>query len=126
MEVADFNAKDLRAWQSHLCQLKDDDGALRFSRDTIRRCVNLVRQCFKWGAVGGVVDQNHAASLMFVESPAKGKVKEGRKSASVDKTALEIVIPFLSPPLQKVAQLLWLLPLRSGVSTLHSAGTSGE
>ena len=111
-KLTDFTALELRTWQSHLCQLKDKNGKLCLSRDTIRRCVNLVRQGFQWGAVGGVVDQNHAASLLFVESPAKGKVKEGRKLASVNKTNSEKAIPFLSPPLQKVVQLLWLTTAR--------------
>ncbi len=112
MKVSEFTAPGLRAWQSHLCQLKDHKGKLRLSRDTLRRCVHLVQKCFKWGAVGGVVDQNHAASLLFVEPPAKGKVKECRRIASVDKATSERVIPFLSPPLQTAIKLLWLTTAR--------------
>lgn len=112
MKVEDFMARDLRAWQSHLCQLKNAKGKLRLSRDTIRRCVNVVRQCFQWGVVGGVVDQNHAASFLLVESPAKGKVKEGRKLASVDKTTSEKILQFLSPPLRAAVKLLWLTTAR--------------
>lgn len=130
MKVGDFAARDLRAWQSYLCQLKYEKGELRLARDTVRRCVNLVRQCFQWGVVGGVVDQNHAASFLLVEPPAKGKVKEGRKHASVDQEVSEKVIPFLSPPLQAAIKLLWLTTARPseilGLMGEDSEEMSGE
>ena len=110
--VKDFTARDLRAWQSHLCGLKDDRGELRLGRDTIRRCIKLVRQCFAWGVVEGKVDQLHAAALLLVESPAKGKVKEGKKRQSLDRAVADKTVPFLSPPLRDAIELLWLTTAR--------------
>ena len=110
--VADFSARNLRAWQSYLCVLKNDRGELRLGRDTIRRCIKMVRQCFAWGVVEGKIDQLHAASLLLVESPAKGKVKEEKKRASIDKAIADRAVLFLSPPLRSVVQLLWLTTAR--------------
>ena len=110
--LKDFTARELRAWQSHLCVLKDDRGGLRLGRDTIRRSIKLVRQCFAWGVVEGKVDQNHAGSLMLVESPAKGKVKEGKKRQSLDRAFADKTLPFLSPPLRAAIKLLWLTTAR--------------
>ena len=110
--LADFMARDLRAWQSLLCGLKNPDGSLRMSRDTVRRCVSHVRKCFAWGVVEGKVDQLHAAALSLVEPPAKGKVKEAGTRTSIDKAVSDKVLSHLSPPLRAVIELLWLTSAR--------------
>lgn len=111
-QATDFTARDLKSWQSHLCSIKNGQGELRFSRDTVRRCVKLVRQCFSWGVVEGKVDQLHAAALTLVESPGHGKVKEGKKRSSIDKATSDKVLPLLSPPLRAAIELLWLTTSR--------------
>jgi len=107
-----FTARDLKVWQNHLCTIKDESGELRLSRDTVRRCVKLVRQCFAWGVVEGKVDQRRAAALTLVEPPAKGKAKEAKKRSSIDKATTDKTVPFLSPPLRSVVALLWLTTAR--------------
>jgi len=111
-DAAKFTARDLKAWQAHLCQLADTDGALLLSRDTVRRCVKIVQRCFAWGVVEGMVDQLHAASMLLVEPPATGKVKENKKRASIDRATSDKILPSLSPPLRDAVQLLWLTTAR--------------
>ena len=110
--LKDFAARDLRAWQTHLCDLKNKSGGLRLSRDTIRQCVKFVRKCFAWGVVEGQVDQLHAASMLLVDPPSKGTVKEKKKRASIDKSVSDKVLPHLTPPLRTAVELLWLTTAR--------------
>ncbi len=114
--IKDFTARDLRAWQTHLCELKYTDGKLkgklRLSRDTIRQCVKYVRKCFAWGVVEGKVEQNHAGSLLLVDPPAKKKVKEKQKRRSISRKDSDKMVPHLSPPLQTAIGLLWLTTAR--------------
>ncbi len=111
-DAVNFTARDLNAWQNHLCQLTDQKGELLLCRDTVNRCVKLVRRCFAWGVVEGKVDQLHAAALTLVEPPARGKVKENRKRSSMDKAISDKILPDLSPPLRDAVQLLWLTTAR--------------
>ena len=49
---------------------------------------------------------------MQVEAPAKGKVKEKQKRASIDKSISDTILPYLSPPLRTAVELLWLTTAR--------------
>jgi len=114
--VEQFTARDLRQWQTMLCGLKvktgKAKGSLLLSRWTVGQCVRMLRRCFAWGVVEGMVDQLHAASLTLVAAPAAGKVKESQKRASIDRASADKAVAFLSPPLQSVIRLLWLTTAR--------------
>ena len=110
--LKDFGARELRAWQTCLCGLRTPQGNLLLSRHTISQCIKYVRKCFAWGVIEGKVDQLHAASLLLVEPPAKGKVKEKQKRQSVSRAISDKMALHLSPPLRTAIELLWLTTAR--------------
>jgi integrase len=106
--VNGFGARELQNWQACLCGLTDENGRARLSRETIARAVKLVVGCYAWGVVRGSVDHLHAASLSLVAPPARGAVRENGKRKPVARSAVEVVLPALSPPLRAASELIWL------------------
>ena len=105
--VEAFDGKMLQAWQAFLCNLCDGE-KLRLSRDSVSRCVRLLRGCFDWGLIQGLVKHEQVHQLSIVPPPQSGTVRENTKRKAVPRQLVDAVLPFLSPPLRATVELMWL------------------
>jgi len=106
--VDDFGAPEFLAWQTELCETRNEDGTLRLSRSTIMQMIKQVRSCLSWGVIMGKVDQAQAAMIQLVPAPPRGSVKEKVRRRGVPREVVDAALPHLTPPLRAVVELLWL------------------
>jgi integrase len=107
-----FRGAELRSWQRMLCGITRPNGDKLLSRDTVSKCVAIVRKCFAWGLIGGHIQYDQYRELELVEAPARGQVKEAKKRRGVPASTVEAVLGHVSAPIAACLRLLTLTGAR--------------
>lgn len=112
--IASFTSADLLAWQTQLCETRNDRNELRYGRATVAKLVALVRRCFDWGVTVGKVSADQYAGIERVKPPARGQVKEPVRRQSVSFDVVEATVKRIDSAVADLLLCMWWTGARPG------------
>jgi hypothetical protein len=90
------------------------------SRQYINKVRTAVLRMFQWGVRKGMVAPNHPAGLREIPGLAKGHTKapDAPRVEPVDTADVAATLPFLTPPVRAIVELMRLTGMRPGEATV--------
>lgn len=117
-----FTSADLLAWQTRLCEMRDDKGKARYGRATVAKLVGLVRRCLDWGVMVGRVSADQYAAIERVKPPPRGQVREPVRRGSVSWDTVEVTARHMRSAMGDLLRCLWWTGARPGELCAITAG----